>query len=98
MKNREYKIFSVISLLVTAFYCFANLCVIVLLKTSPENNIIDTIFSIDMLTWHIYGVFAIATLIIKYLKDKKYNANTILHIVLMLISFIEIYYIISRAF
>lgn len=103
MKNKAYKVFSVVSLLIPAFYCIANLLMILLLKMSISENdialgIVGFIFSLDVVTWHIYGIFAIATLIIKYLKDKKYNANTILHIIFTIVSFVEIYYIISRGF
>ena len=103
MKNKAYKIFSVISLLIPAFYCIANLLMILLLKMSISENdiavgIVGSVFSLDVVTWHIYGIFAIATLIIKYLKDNKYKTNTIFHAIFMVVSFAEIYYIIARAF
>lgn len=99
MKNKGYKIFSAISLFVPVLYFISNSIVILLLDVSPANkSIINTVFAVDVLTWHIYGIFAIATLIIKYIKDKKYNANTILHAIFMIISFIEIYYLIARGF
>lgn len=99
MKNKAYKMFSVISLLIPLTYSVANLFAIILLNVNSANeNFIHTIFTADLLTWHIYGIFAIATLIVKYLKDKKYNANIILHIIFTIISFIEIYYLISRGF
>ncbi len=103
MKNKGYKFFSVISLLIPAFYCVVNLLTVLLLNIPISENdialgIVGSVFSLDIFTWLIYGIFAIVTLIIKYLKDKKYNTNTILHIVFMLISFVEIYHIVANAF
>ncbi|MBO5333440.1 MAG: hypothetical protein J6B37_04920 [Clostridia bacterium] len=103
MKNKGYKIFSVISLVITVFYCVVNLFTIILLNmTVSENNIalgiIGSVFSLDVFTWPVYVAFAIVTLIIKYLKDKKYNANTILHAIFMVLSFVEMYHIISKGF
>ena len=87
MKNKAYKIFSVISLLIPAFYCIANLLMILLLKMSISENdialgIVGSVFSLDVFTWHIYGAFAIATLIIKYLKDKKIKIVTHSHLLI----------------
>ncbi|MBO5944254.1 MAG: hypothetical protein J6Q50_03035 [Clostridia bacterium] len=103
MKNKAYKFFSVVSLIIPILYCVANLLTILLLNMPISENdialgIVGSVFSLDVVTWHIYGIFAIATLIIKYLKDNKYNANTILHAIFMVVSFAEIYYIITRAF
>ena len=99
MKNKGYKVFSVISLLVPVIYFISNSIMILLLNVSSANkSIINTVFAVDVLTWHIYGIFAIATLIIKYIKDKKYNASTILHAIFMIISFVEIHYLLSRGF
>ena len=63
----------------------------------------DVVFAIDLFTWHIYGIFAIISLIIKIFNAKDFCAkhtklNIATHTVLMLISFAEIYILIQNGF
>lgn len=63
----------------------------------------DIAFAIDLFTWHIYGVFAIISLIVKIIKAKEFGTehtklNIALHSVFMLISFTEIYMLMQNGF
>lgn len=63
----------------------------------------DIVFFVDLFTWHIYGIFAIVSFIVKVFMINKYKskcsiANVILHFMLMTVSFIEIYHMIQNAF
>lgn len=98
MNVNKYKVLSIISLLVTVFYGVINLIAIIFLNLSLNNEVANRIFTLDVLSWHIYGIFAIVTLIIKFVKDKKINLNIIAHTILMVMSFIEIYYLFLRGF
>ena len=63
----------------------------------------DVVFTIDLFTWHIYGLFAIMGFLIRVYINKNESSNsskikTALHFILMLISFVEICHMIQNAF
>lgn len=63
----------------------------------------NAVFTLDLFTWHIYGLFAILTFIIRIFSVNRQSSraarlNAVLHLVFMSISFFEIYYMIQIAF
>lgn len=108
--SKKYKIFSNISLIIVGFYCLMN--AVMMLGWGPRFDseiyffITDAVLFIDLWTWHIYGLFAIISLIIKVfmLCKKKLAFNTssiiniILHFLFSVVSFFEIYWIFENSF
>lgn len=98
----RYNIFSKISLAIVGFYSVINIPL--LLSQTVDDNIFNApIYFIDAYTWHIYGLFAIISFIVKLFMEKennkeKYKLNIVLHTALMLISFAEILYIFGSPF
>lgn len=63
----------------------------------------NVVFTVDCFTWHIYGLIAIIGFVIRFVLDYKIRStkarvNLILHFLLMIISFFEIYFMIQNAF
>ena len=63
----------------------------------------NVVFTVDCFTWHIYGLIAIIGFVIRFVSDYKIRSikarvNLILHFLLMIISFFEIYFMIQNAF
>lgn len=98
---KRYNLFSMISLCIVGFYCAVNIPL--MLVQSTYNDFLAAIYFIDAYTWHIYGLFAIISFIVKLFMEKennteKYKTNIILHTVFMLVSFAEILYIFGSPF
>ena len=88
---------SSISLCIVAVYCVLNslfMCEYFLVN-GTLSFFANIVFAIDLLTWHIYGLFAIISFIYKVFKKNKYSKlNIFLHLIFMVISFFEICYMI----
>ncbi len=98
---KRYRLFSMISLLIVGFYCIVNIPL--MLSETADNTVIAAIYFVDAYTWHVYGLFAIISLIVKLFMEKennieKYKLNIILHTVFMLLSFAQILYIFGSPF
>ena len=98
---KRYNIFSIISLCIVGFYCIVNIPL--MLSQTAENIVIASVYFVDAYTWHVYGLFAVISLIVKLFMEKennieKYKLNLILHIIFMLASFAEILYIFGNPF
>lgn len=100
MNNLKYKVFSYISLAVNGIYCLLNIWLSVSLRFGTLScGILEIVFPLDYYTWHIYGIFALSTLIIKCIvavKNRKsvkglFIKDIILHFTLMFLSLISIY-------
>ncbi len=98
--EKKHSVFSAISLSVVAVYCLINslfMCEWFFTK-GTLSVFANIVFSIDLFTWHIYGLFATISLFIKVSKKSSTKRNCFLHLILMLISFFEIYWMIQNAF
>lgn len=98
---KRYNLFSKISLFIVGFYCLINIPL--MLSQTIGNEINAAIYFIDAYTWHIYGLFAIISFIVKLFIEKennkeKYKFNIILHTIFMLASFAQILYIFGNPF
>ena len=106
MKSKERNnILSSFSLcVVTVYFVLNSLLMIEWLNMRVTLSMFaDVVFGIDLFTWHIYGAFAIISLIIKIFNAKDFGnkgtkLNIAVHSVLMLISFAEIYMLIQNGF
>ena len=107
MKKLLINIFTNTGFIITFIYGILNLAAIV----DAQGNmsfIGDFVLGIDVFTWHIYGIFSIATLLVKIYSDSKavdnatkakwLDAQSVLHIVFMLLSFGGIYYLFENCF
>ena len=108
--TKRYKTFSNISLAIVSFYCLAN--ALIILGWGPRFNfevylfIAEAVLFLDLCTWHIFGLFAIISLIIKIyilckkkeIIDKSYIKNIISHFMFSVISFLEICWIFENSF
>lgn len=94
-------------LIITVLYGLLNLLAIV----DAQGNlgfIGELALSVDVYTWHIYGVFSIITLIIRLSsnstevdngsREKWLDIQSVLHFIFMLISFGGIYYLFENCF
>ena len=92
---------------ITILYGLLNLIAII----DAQGNlglISELALSVDVYTWHVYGIFSIVTLIIKLssngaevdnkLREKWLDLQSVLHFVFMLISFGGIYYLFENCF
>ena len=98
---KRYNLFSMISLCIVGFYCVVNIPL--MLSQSTHNAVLAAIYFIDGYTWHIYGLFAIISFIVKLFMEKennkeKYKLNLILHTVFMVASFAEMLFIFGNPF
>lgn len=107
MHNKKYKAFSYLSLAVTAIYCLLNVWLYLSLRFGILYcDILEIVFPLDYYTWHIYGFFAVITLVIKCIitvKNKKsisplFKADIILHLAFTVISLVSIYEIFILSF
>ena len=110
MKKDRFELFAKISLWITAYYFFSNLISIPLWWGTAISDIfgylIEIPFTIDLFTWHIFGVFSIASFIIKTviwakrkeLLNKNSLINLILHILFTVAAFGEIWWIFENSF
>lgn len=111
MKTKGYKIFSWVSLTITALYGISNLAAMILMNLLSSDKIqplIEAILAVDVYTWHIFGVFSIGTLLIKSSKNLKYEEdnpenthfdwNVLFHLLFMVMSFIGIAYLFKSCF
>lgn len=111
--NKRHRIFFIISLLIVTFYFLGNR--VVVLGWGPifsghaleiYSAVSDVVLFIDLTTWHIYGLFAIISLVIKivFLWERKINCNAlqiinlILHLTFSLISFYDIWFTFKNGF
>ena len=94
-------------LIITVLYGLLNLLAIV----DAQGNlgfIGELALSVDVYTWHIYGVFSIITLIIRLSsnstevdngsREKWLDIQSVLHFIFILISFGGIYYLFENCF
>ena len=92
---------SVASLFIVGFYCLINtvfMCEYFVAK-GTLSVFANIVFTIDLFTWHIYGLFAIISFIVKVFKKNQYSKlNIFLHLIFMMISLFEICYMIQIAF
>lgn len=98
---KRYNLFSIISLFIVGFYCIINIPL--MLSQTIGNEINAAIYFIDAYTWHIYGLFAVISFIVKLFMEKennkeRYKFNIILHMIFMLISFAQLLYIFGSPF
>lgn len=107
MYNKKYKVFSLLSLAVTAIYYLLNVWLYLSLRFGILYcNILEIVLPLDCYTWHIYGLFAVITLIIKSIMTVKkqksirflFKTEIILHLAFTVISLISIYEIFLISF
>lgn len=111
MKNLVFKLLTNIGFIVTAVYAVFNLLAATITEYGFSDNvwwIADIVLGIDVFTWIIYGVFSIATFLIKLWmnsknsdsdKNKKLlDVQSVMHFLFMLISFGGIYYLFENSF
>ena len=110
MLSKRQKLFSDISLRIVSFYFIINSFILTYCKIDfPDLKvfefvypIIDKIlFPIDLFTWHIFGIFAIVSFLIKlsYIsKNKEEKIKEVLHLVMSGVTFFYIYYIFEISF
>ena len=110
MLTKRQKLFSDISLGIVGFYFAINLlmfsyCII----DFPDLKIFELIyllidkilFPIDLFTWHVFGIFAIVSFLIKlsYIsKNKEEKIKELLHFIMSGVTFFLIYYIFEISF
>ena len=110
MLTKRQKLFSDISLGIVGFYFAINLlmfsyCII----DFPDLKIFELIyllidkilFPIDLFTWHVFGIFAIVSFLIKlsYIrKNKEEKIKELLHFIMSGVTFFLIYYIFESSF
>ena len=110
MLTKRQKLFSDISLGIVGFYFAINLlmfsyCII----DFPDLKIFELIyllidkilFPIDLFTWHMFGIFAIVSFLIKlsYIsKNKEEKIKELLHFIMSGVTFFLIYYIFEISF
>lgn len=104
---------SIIGLCVSTLYCLGN--TIMILGRGPRFSGValdiysafsDAVLTVDLCSWHVYGVFAIfmfiynIVFIVKNKADNKcaFTINTVLHLILSVVSFFEIYWIFENSF
>ncbi len=92
--------FSIISLcIVTVYFLINSLFVCEWLSSKGTLSVFSNIvFTIDLFTWHIYCLFATISFFVKVSKKNSSKWNSFLHLIFMLISFFEIYWMIQNAF
>ena len=98
---KRYNIFSKISLCIVGLYCIINIPL--MLSQTIGNDINAAIYFVDAYTWHVYGLFAVISFIVKLFMEKennkeRYKLNIILHTIFMFASFAEILYIFGNPF
>ena len=110
MKKDRFELFAKISLWITGYYFFSNLISIPLWWGTSISDffgyLIEIPFTIDLFTWHIFGVFSVISLIVKIAiyADRKVlcgrNAliNLGLHIFYTVAAFGEIWWIFEKSF
>lgn len=110
MKNRILKISAYTGLAVTAVYTVLNLLCLAFSFPMIFDNaqpFSQAVIGLDGFTWHVYGVFALTTLIINlfYLGEdrsahKKININvfSVLHAILTVVSLACIVFLFKIAF
>lgn len=96
-----------IGFIITAIYGVLNLLAVIDVQGNM-GFIGDVALSIDVYTWHIYGIFSIVTLFVKLLfnrdevdrgeREKWLDKHSLLHFIFMLISFGGIYYLFENCF
>ncbi len=98
--EKRHSGFSAVSLFIVALYCLLNSLLMFewMYTKGTLSAFADTVFFIDLFTWHIYGLFAIISFLIKVSKKNSSKRYSFLHLIFMLISFFEIYWIIQNAF
>ena len=78
--SKKFKALSYITLIITAFYFFAHLLTMFsVMFPSGENEISPFVLGIDMLTWLVYGIFVVISVIIQCLviTDKLSDEETL---------------------
>ena len=78
--SKKFKALSYITLIITAFYFFAHLLTMFsVMLPSGENEILPFALGIDMLTWIVYGIFVVISVIIQCLviTDKLSDEETL---------------------
>ena len=107
MKKLLINIFTNIGFIITFFYGILNLVAVIDVQGNMS-FIGDFVLGIDVLTWHVYGIFSIATLLIKLIsnrgevdnghREKWLDIQSVLHFAFMVISFGAIYYLFDNCF
>lgn len=99
------KIFLTISLIVITLYFLLNTAFILewLNVQGTLSAFANVVFTLDCFTWYIYGMLAVISFGVRIYSLRNENSTvsktkTVLHFVLILISFFEIYHIIQNAF
>ncbi|MGN0486931.1 MAG: hypothetical protein ACI4GB_06820 [Acutalibacteraceae bacterium] len=111
MKTKSYNILSWVSLTITALYGISNLAAMILINLLSSDKIqpfIETVLTVDVYTWHIFGVFSIVSLLMKGAKSLKHEEdnpenthfdwNVLFHLLFMVMSFIGIAYLFKSCF
>lgn len=100
MNNKKYKAFSLLSLIVTSIYCILNVWSCLSLRFGILSSpILEIVLPLDVYTWHVYGLFAVFSLIIKFImviKNRKsinslFLTDLILHFAFSSVSLFMIY-------
>ena len=110
MLSKKQKLFSDISFGIVSFYFIINSFILAYCKIEFPDfaifeytyTIIDKIlFPIDLFTWHVFGIFAIVSFLIKlsYIsKNKEEKIKEFLHLIMSGVTFFLIYYIFEISF
>lgn len=106
------KTISIISSVIVCIYGILNVVSIVfyyIFDWSQAGKYVELILTMDLLTWHVFGIFSAVTLIIKIFwrteakKDvtrfsKLMSLDIVLHFIFFAVSFISIWILFKNAF
>lgn len=95
MLSKRFNAFSNISLWITAFYGIINVLAVLTWKMFAENipalvyMLCNITLTIDLFTWHVFGLFAIVSFIVKFtvfckekiIFQKPHFLNLIFHLI-----------------
>lgn len=110
MLSKKQKLFSDISLGIVSFYFIINSFILAYCKIElPDLMVFEFIyplidkvlFPIDLFTWHIFGIFAVVSFLIKlsYIsKNREEKIKEVLHLIMSGVTFFFIYYIFEISF
>ncbi len=111
MKLLFCKLLSNIGFFITAVYCVLNITAIIFIESELWDKaqwFTDIVLGIDVFTWHIFGIFSIITFMMKLWLNAKavedesnkncFEAQSILHLLFLVLSFVGIYNIFENSF
>ncbi len=111
MNTKICKVISYISSVIVYVYGILNLLSFVLMKGFSWEQVggfVDSVFTIDLFSWLIFGIFTVIILLFKLnfkekvreerVYSKFLKVDIVLHIIFSIVSFANIVVLFSRAF